>query len=186
MTVQVAPAQYRDVAIFQDLSDEEILEILDGSRQVEVPAGAAVFREGDIGDSFYILASGKCAVRKRIDGGEGEVDLATLVPKAAFGEIGLICEKPRIASVYAVEPSVLRRISADRFQALVARGQSAVTKIALNMVRILSDRLDALNREFGKVMARTEALATAPKKGEKKKLEELQRFKEQLYREWAF
>src|SRR2546428_9865067 len=143
----VAPEQYRDVAIFEKLTDEEIATMLEGSTQVAVAPGEPIFVEGGVVDSFYILESGKCAVRKKSENGT-EVDLATLTPKAAFGEMGLIGKRPRIASVVAVEPSVVRRITRERFEGLVEKGLSAVTKVALNMARILSDRLAAPNGQF--------------------------------------
>lgn len=180
----VSAEQYRDVAIFENLTDEEIGLMLASSTRIEVAPGQAIFKEGDPVDSFYILESGKCVVRKTNENG-GEVDLAILTPKAAFGEMGLVGKKPRIASVYAMEPSVVRRIPRADFERLVAEGHAGVTKVALNMARILSDRLDALNREFSKLMSKQVAM---PVKNEtnKRRLEELQKFKEQLYKEWAF
>lgn len=182
MNVELAPELYRDVAVFEKLGDDEIALMLEGSTRLEIAEGAAVFREGEPVDAFFILESGKCAVRKRSQNG-GEIDLATLVPKAAFGEMGLIGARPRIASIVALEPSVVRRITRERFDALIAKGEQAVTKVALNMARILSDRLAALNEQFTRLMDKAGGQGA-----QKKKVPtvELQAFKEQLYKEWSF
>ncbi len=84
---------------------ERILERLARSLiQVEVPAGEVVFSEGDHGDRFYILESGEVEILgKRFGPGE------------SFGEIALLRDVPRTATVTAITALVLQAIERDVF-----------------------------------------------------------------------
>ncbi len=178
MTTRTDTAPYRDVAIFANLRDEEIADLIEGAERVEVAPGTTVIREGDPPEAFYILEKGRCAVRRVSEGGR-TVDLATLVPTAAFGEMALLANRPRSASVVAVEPSVLLRISRERFDRFIEEGHPSISKVILNMARVLCDRVESVNRQFAQLVDKASA---APNKTSK----ELQTFKEQLYNEWAF
>jgi CRP-like cAMP-binding protein/predicted MFS family arabinose efflux permease len=82
--------------------------------EVEVPAGTTLITEGDAPDWLWILVSGEVDVVVR-DEPEGERRVRTLGPRSYFGEIGLLHGIPRTATVRALEPSVLWRISGDDF-----------------------------------------------------------------------
>ncbi len=98
---------------------ERILERLARSLiQVEVPAGEVVFREGDHGDRFYILESGEVEILgKRFGPGE------------SFGEIALLRDVPRTATVTAVTPLVLQAIERDVFIPAVTGHGEAVESV---------------------------------------------------------
>lgn len=64
-------------------------------------AGAVIIREGDIGDSAYLIVSGKCEASRRV-GGDDEV-LAQMGPGEFFGELALVLDEPRAATVRAVD-----------------------------------------------------------------------------------
>jgi CRP-like cAMP-binding protein len=178
MTATVKTEEYRDVAIFSGLTDAEIEEIMAGSERVEVAAGNPVFTEGEPGDGFYVILSGKCMVRKKAGG--KDVDLAPLGPHAAIGEMGVLAKKNRIASVVAVEPTVVQKVGRQAWDAACERGSRALTKVVCNIARMLSDRLDKVNVEFGALQQRIE------KETAKERSEDVRRFKDQLYKEWVF
>ncbi len=69
--------------------------------QTTFPKGTIIMREGEAGNSAYIIASGQCEVRKKISG----VDqvLKTLGPGEVFGEMAVLTESPRTATVIATE-----------------------------------------------------------------------------------
>ena len=69
--------------------------------QTTFPKGTIIMREGDSGNSAYIIASGQCEVRKKISG----VDqvLKTLGPGEVFGEMAALTESARTASVVATQ-----------------------------------------------------------------------------------
>jgi CRP-like cAMP-binding protein len=80
---------------------------------VGVPAGEAVFTRGDHGDRFYAIESG--TARVDVEGGEAR----TLDPGDFFGEIALLRDVPRTATVRAVEDLSLYAVERDDFIAVV-------------------------------------------------------------------
>ena len=92
-----------------------LLEHLAGRMvRVEVPAGETVVREGDVGDRFYVIESGSLAATF-----EGR-PLSTMGPGECFGEIALLRDVPRTATVTAVEDSVLQAVERDDFLAAMS------------------------------------------------------------------
>lgn len=78
-----------------------------------VPAGATVFRQGDPGELFYIVEDGRCEIS--IDGEK----VADAWPGEAFGEIALLRDVPRTATVTALEDTKLLALERDDFIAAV-------------------------------------------------------------------
>jgi putative peptide zinc metalloprotease protein len=86
--------------------------------RVSYPAGAAAVREGEPGDCMYVIQEGHAEVRLRGVTGEALV-VETLGPGETFGEIALLRQVPRTASVIAVTPLVCFRLEADLFMDLL-------------------------------------------------------------------
>jgi hypothetical protein len=99
----------RRLPIFAPLAATSIERILSELTWLEVPNGAIVIREGDPGDRFYVLAEGRVAVSK--DG----VELGVEGPGDYFGEIALLRDVPRTATVTALEHLRMFAIDRDRF-----------------------------------------------------------------------
>jgi hypothetical protein len=96
-------------------------------RRSRVPAQTDVFREGDPGDDFYIIESGRVAV---IDDGQ---EIRRLGPGDAFGEIALLRAVPRTATVRTLEDTELAALSGPQFVAAVT-GFSAPSSTADQLV----------------------------------------------------
>ena len=80
---------------------------------VTVAAGDTVFRQGDHGDRFYVVENGRCEIE--IDGEK----VADAWPGETFGEIALLRDVPRTATVTAIEDSTLLALERDDFIAAV-------------------------------------------------------------------
>src|SRR5262249_36605332 len=90
-------------------------------RRRSVAAGTEVIRQGDRGDLFYILEAGRVEVE--VDG----TTIRELAPGEGFGEIALIRDSPRTATVRAVEPSVVAEIQREPFlSAVMGRPEAAL------------------------------------------------------------
>jgi ATP-binding cassette subfamily B protein len=115
---RIEPQWLRDIPILSEL-DDTILGDLAGSFYTEVySAHHFLVHEGDPGDKFYILARGTAEVRKR----EGRV--AVLQDGDFFGEMALILNTPRSASVRALTECTCLTLPREKFQALMSRAPS--------------------------------------------------------------
>jgi cAMP-dependent protein kinase regulator len=101
----------RNVPFLKVLQDYEILLVADALRPVTASAGTAIVKQGDSGEDFFILLEGECIVRKSVNGAE-DADVARLKPGAYFGEIALLQDCPRAATIVAA--SACKMISLDR------------------------------------------------------------------------
>jgi CRP-like cAMP-binding protein len=105
--------------MLSDLPPATLRAIADALRPRAVPAGAAVVREGDLGDAFYILMEGEATVSRRAHDGEEQL-LAVLRPGDYFGEIALLRQTPRTATVRGLTDLRVMRLAAAEFRRLLA------------------------------------------------------------------
>lgn len=106
----------RTQSVFSTLDQEGTAQLARALEVVEVDRGAAVFSEGDPADSLFVVQDGKLEVHTTQDG--QSVVLRYLRTGDMFGEAALEPDKLRTASVSALQPSVLLKISAGRLREL--------------------------------------------------------------------
>jgi CRP-like cAMP-binding protein len=94
-------------------------------------AGQVIVREGDPGDYYYIIRSGRCRVVRVANG--LEIRLGTLQEPNSFGDEALVSDKPRNATVIMETDGVLLRLSKDNFQSLMQA--PLVQRVTLNIAR---------------------------------------------------
>jgi len=124
------------VAIFAGMPHESLLRTLDIAELRQLKSGTAVFHEGDVGKSFFVVIVGAVAVQKMRDG--QPVVLATLGVGECFGEMALVRDEVRSATVVAARDSVA--LCFER-EGIDANPQSAHL-IYKNIAAILARRLD--------------------------------------------
>jgi len=106
-------------------------------------AGSVVLREGEVADRAYVIESGELEVRKRGEDGV-EHTLATLGPGAWVGEMALLLELPRSATVVASRDSELRMVTSDNFAHVIAEHPEQTLKL----LKQLSERLHEAGRKL--------------------------------------
>ncbi len=92
--------------LFREIPREKLEEIIRSVSEELVPGGTFVFRQGDPGDKFYVIASGRIRVFRKDRQGV-EIDLSVLGPGESFGELALISGEKRSAHVEALEETRL-------------------------------------------------------------------------------
>ncbi|HET9345066.1 MAG TPA: cyclic nucleotide-binding domain-containing protein [Candidatus Limnocylindrales bacterium] len=102
------------VAMFKPLQLTTIEQLAEGLRRQPVAAGSDVVRQGEAGDTFYIVESGR--LEALVDGRV----TTQLGPGDSFGEIALLRDVPRTATVRALEPSLVMTLAREPFLAAVA------------------------------------------------------------------
>ena len=126
------------MALFRDLSPGELDILLSRFVPLSLAAGEVGIRQGEVGERFYVVRSGQVQVER-----DGQV-LAQLGPGEAFGEIALLLDVPRTATVIAVEPTELLALDAADFRDVLARYLGRAGELErLSHLRLLSHkRLD--------------------------------------------
>lgn len=104
-----------EVPLLGDLNDYERSKIADALESIKFPAGATVIAEGDKGEAFYLLESGEAEAFK--EGVEGPVK--SYAKGDYFGELALLNDKPRAASVVCKTDARVARLGKDGFQRLL-------------------------------------------------------------------
>ncbi len=135
--VALAPAgldMIRGIPILSPLPDNVLERLARRSVTVNVPSGHVVLREGDVGDQFFIIESGTLDVSIR--GGL----VRTLSAGDSFGEIALLRDIPRTATVTATSDVTARTIARDEFlSAVIGDGESS-NQADLVVTRLLTIR----------------------------------------------
>jgi CRP/FNR family cyclic AMP-dependent transcriptional regulator len=136
----IGPAELRNIGLFGALSDE-VLEYLSTLLTVETPpAGATLFREGDDANAMFVVINGEVEVLKKSKRSV-EARVAVLGPGDWFGEMSIVDIQPRSATVRALAPSRLLRVSSADLDALYRHDLRSYAIIILNLARELSRRL---------------------------------------------
>jgi CRP/FNR family transcriptional regulator, cyclic AMP receptor protein len=102
---------------------------------VRLAPGQTLFREGDTGDSMYVLLEGSADVFV------GEILVESATPGALLGEMALVDSSPRTATVVATMPARLARIDERRFHFLVQQ----TPYFATHVMKVLAERLRHMN-----------------------------------------
>lgn len=141
----------RNVPLFAELTAEQAEELHRAGRHLRAEPGELVIREGTPGDCLMIILSGEVEVTKR--DGDREVPLATRRAGEFLGEMSLLEQTPRTASIRAVEESELLAISPAAFRRLLEGSPATATTVLRTVAGRLrsteaslvqSDRLAAL------------------------------------------
>ena len=139
-SAEIVASDLRNIGLFGALSDE-VLAFLAGMLTVVKPTiGETIFREGDEANAMYVVLAGEMEVTKK---SRGAVDarVAVLGPGDWFGEMSIVDIQPRSATVRALAPGRLIRISAADLDALYRHDVRSYAIIVLNLARELSRRL---------------------------------------------
>ena len=138
--------RFSTVPLFEGLKPLEISSFLKISEDVVAKAGDVIVKEGDPGDGFYVIGKGAFDVVK----GDAATNtaLARLQELSFFGEMSLVSNEPRTASVICVEEGRLKKFPVSAFQQLFETHDSVAHRVIYNMSRILAQRLTRLEERY--------------------------------------
>ena len=138
-------ALLRHVRLFAGLSEEDLEAIAEVSVSRRYQAGEVVFREGDGGDTCYIVRSGLArAVRQHSDG--RSITLSHFGPGDIFGELAMFDEEPRSATVDVIDALEAMAIPGRDMQRLMRE----YPEIAVKLNTALAQRLRATNERLAR------------------------------------
>ncbi|HRE16580.1 MAG TPA: cyclic nucleotide-binding domain-containing protein [Rhodocyclaceae bacterium] len=131
------------VDVFHGLSQQEVLLILETSEKCVFDPGGVIVREGSSGAYLYVIIEGRVSVIKGKSSGGG-TELAQLEPGNSFGEVSLVDNGVRSATVIALTPCVMLRIEEQQCWNHPVIG----AKIYRNLARILAQRLREMDEAY--------------------------------------
>jgi ATP-binding cassette, subfamily B, bacterial len=116
----VRTERLRQIALLRDLDETTLGDVARRFVAERAPAQRAVVREGEAGDRFYLLVRGRVEVVKRDAAGESRT-IAVLESGDHFGEIALLRDVPRTATVRTLTPCLFLTLHRDQFLQFVER-----------------------------------------------------------------
>ena len=156
---------YKKIFIFQDLEEEELRRVLQLTRPRSFTLNSAIISEGESGDCMYIMCEGEVNITKRLT-----LVLDQDLPKekrmirlkaadgASFGEMALLENDTRTATVTALTDCRLLELSRDDFLRFIRENSVTGCKIMLRLAQLLSRFLRKTDQDVVKL---TTALAIA-------------------------
>lgn len=129
---------------FADLPDDVLSTVADGSEVIAVDPGTVIIEEGSHSEEMYVVLEGRLVVTKQ--SGDKEVELARLGAGEVVGEIALLDDAPRTATVTAIEPTRLVKVPVDAFEALLGDPR-VVRRMFRTVTARLRDIEDTLRHE---------------------------------------
>ena len=122
---------FASLDVFAPLADSDRAALVTASEERLYGRGEAIVRQGEPGESMFVLSGGEVRVTLEPSGQE----VARIGAGAYFGEMSLLTGEPRTATVSAVDDVVLLEITADTFRHLASVNPSVVEQISLEVAR---------------------------------------------------
>ena len=132
----------RSIPLFAKIEPARLKLLAFTSQRLAFEPGQALFNQGDAGDAAYIVLEGQAEVR--ISTPQGSVRVAEIGRNAIIGEVAILCDVPRTATVIAQSRLVTLRIDKEIFLRLVTE----FPQIAIEIMRELAHRLEMMNEQF--------------------------------------
>ena len=132
------PHVLKNVPLFSSFSDQQLTALLPAVQHRRFPRGSFIIRAGEETDALYIILAGRCKVLIPDDDGN-EVILSVIGPNEFFGEMGLLDDQPRSASVETMEPCETLRITRSAFLGCLRDNFDAAMLIIRNLVKRLRE-----------------------------------------------
>lgn len=134
---------YLDIPLFAGLSRVDLARLMPELEEVLLEPGEVLLRQGAPGDAVYIVRVGR--LQAETEGAGGAAVLAELGPGESIGEMALLMDQRRMATVRAIERARLWRLSRTGFDTLLLKHPD----LARHFVQLLGKRLAETNRQLG-------------------------------------
>jgi CRP/FNR family cyclic AMP-dependent transcriptional regulator len=153
MSLQQDVDVLRNIPLFAKVEPSKLKLLAFTAERLSFNADQELFHQGDPGDSLYIILEGEAKVT--VDSPSGPITVARVGKNDFFGDIAILCDVPRTATVTATKPLATLRITKELFFELVVQ----FPQISVEIMRELARRLEKTTRDYGEAMKRLKALA---------------------------
>ena len=138
----------RKITLFSKVDPAKLKLLAFASERMVFDAGQALCVQGDSGDSAYIIMEGEADIIVATP--KGPLIVASIGKNAIVGEIAILCDVPRTATVQAKTKLVALKIAKDLFYRMV----NEFPQMAVEIMRELAMRLDGANRKLREAISR--------------------------------
>jgi len=132
----------RRIPLFANIEPQKLKLLAFTSERVSFAPGQELFHQGDNADAAYVIISGSAEVL--VDTPQGVLQVADVQSGDFVGEIAILCDVPRTATVRALQPLVTLKIMKDHFLRMVAE----FPEMAIEIMRELAHRLQRTTSEL--------------------------------------
>jgi CRP-like cAMP-binding protein len=144
----------KKIPLFEGLNSPQLEKVAAITTEQIVEVGEKIFREGQVGNEFYIILEGRVRISKHVQG-VGEEALAILDPGTYFGEMALVDDTVRSADAIAHTRCKLRLIKRDELDGLMFTDKDIAYTLLWTFVRTLAVRLRDTNEKIKAFFARS-------------------------------
>ncbi len=141
----------RNIPMFAKIEPSKLKLLAFTSERLTFRDGEVLFRQGDPGDAAYIIVTGRADVI--VDTPNGPLRVAELKKNDFVGEIAILCDVPRTATIAAASELVTLKISKDLFFRLVTE----FPQMAVEIMRVLAQRLEKTTTDLREATAKLNA-----------------------------
>ncbi len=141
----------RRIPLFENIDLAKIKLLAFASERVRFDQGQRLCTQGEIGDAAYVIIDGEADVT--VDNGDGATVVATLGKNAFVGEISILTDVPRTATVTAKTPVEALLITKELFYRMITE----FPQMGLEIMRVLSLRLADTTRALTEARAKLNA-----------------------------
>lgn len=134
----------RQIPLFAKVDPTKVKLLAFTSERVTYQPGQIVCQQGEMGDAAYVIISGEAQVL--IDTPSGQIHVATMKKNDVVGEIAILINIPRTATIQAESELITLRITKDHFLSTL----SEFPEISVEMMRVLAERLVRTTDELQK------------------------------------
>lgn len=135
------------IPLFANLSPEEFAKVIEGTTPRSYPPGAFIVREGEKGNSIYIIVKGRAKAVTKVQG--QEVVLGLLEESDFFGEVAFLTGRPRTADVATVLETDLLELPGESVSALLAQYPHIRTVLESLYIKRMQITIDAMKNAKG-------------------------------------
>ncbi len=156
MTLEEDVELLRNIPLFAKIEPSKLKLLAFTSQRLTFNPGDSLFKQGDDGDALYVIMEGDADVL--VDTPGGQITVATMGKNDFVGDIAVLCDVPRTATVTATSQLTTLRITKDLFFQLVCQ----FPQIAIEIMRVLAHRLDVTTRQLQDAVSKNSASSITP------------------------
>ena len=152
MSIQDEVSVLRRIPLFAHINAQKLKLLAFTSERIVFEPGQTLFLQGEEGDAAYVIIDGKADVL--VDASQGPVSVAHMERNAIVGEVAILCDVPRTATIKAITRLDTLRITKAQFLQLLTE----FPELSIEIMKILAMRLGATTTELSEARVKLRAL----------------------------